>query len=203
MQSSVSAATECAVCTVKTVSVAKLRRLNTICLTCLCILGLGTVTFSAFFVFKYRSLKRRLAELEARIDQMSDQFEMTSDATSSVNISPRPSIMSLISSSSSSDLLSSTEAAVNSMSTVIARLNKTPKHGILKKSVSFGSDMDSSGRYETPPSSPIHFYRGDFFAADSDDNKTLELIQNEDYVNLKRLASDKQDKFEMVSSLVV
>lgn len=201
MQSSVSA-TECAVCTVKTLSLAKLRRLNTICLTCLCILGLGTVTFSAFFVFKYRSLKRRLAELEARIDQMSDQFEMTSDATTPVNNnSPRPSIMSLISSSSSSDLLSSTEAGVNSMSTVIARLNKTPKHGILKKSVSFGSDMDSSARYETPPSSPIHFYRGDFFASDSDDNKTLELIQNEDYVNLKRLASDKQDKYEMVSSL--
>lgn len=183
---------ECAVCTSKSLSLVKLRRLNTICLTCLCLLGLGTAALSAFFLLKYRSLRRRLAELESRMDEMSDQLDEVG-TEDTYPVSPRPSIMSLISSSSSSDLFDSTRQ--------VNRLNNktTPRPGILKKSVSFGSDLDSSSaRYETPPSSPVSFHRFDIFADYQDDNKSLELIQSEDYGSLKRLASDKQNKYEMV-----
>lgn len=187
---------ECAVCTSKSLSLVKLRRLNTICLTCLCLLGLGTAALSAFFLLKYRSLRRRLAELESRMDEMSDQLDEVGTDEDACPVSPRPSIMSLISSSSSSDLFDSTSRQVNHR---LLSNKTTSRPGILKKSVSFGSDLDSSSaRYETPPSSPVSFHRFDIFADYQDDNKSLELIQSEDYGSLKRLASDKQNKYETV-----
>lgn len=188
----------------KSLSIIKLRRLNSLILACLIVLSAGTVTLSTYFFLKLRSLRRHLEEIEARLDELDESLTAAN--------SPRPSILSLIESSSSSSDLYYDETSrrhdrqqhrEHKKTTVAAEA--ATKKGILKKSVSFGSDLDASttsSQFETPPSSPIErsssFASIDESIAQLDDNKMLDLIQNEEYSNLKEMANQKQLIYENV-----
>jgi hypothetical protein len=190
---------ECTLCAAKNLSLLKEKKITSICLGCLCLLGLGTATLSAYFFYKYGKIKRKMVELEAKIEQIENQFDSESDTTldgqnGQRTGSPRP-FLSVISSSSSSDVFD-----------LVKQKKPAQPRAILKKSVSFGSDLDSY--YETPLSSPTNFkprldhddddeFKRDLFA-EIDDNQTLENVLYQSYESLKDLVEKKRDSYENV-----
>lgn len=192
---------ECTLCAAKNLSLLKEKKITSICIGCLCLLGLGTATLSAYFFYKYSKIKRKMVELEAKIVQIENQFDSESDTTldgqnDQRTGSPR-SFLSVISSSSSSDLFD-----------LVKQKKPAQPRAILKKSVSFGSDLDSY--YETPLSSPTNSnkhhldhnkdddeFKRDLFV-EIDDNKTLENVLYQSYESLKDLVEKKRDSYENV-----
>jgi hypothetical protein len=67
---------ECLTCAANSLSVLRLRKLNIICIACCCILGVGTVSISSYFVYKLWRLNKKLANLEADIKTLAAHFNL-------------------------------------------------------------------------------------------------------------------------------
>lgn len=67
---------ECACCAANTLAIVKLRKLNTICIACCCLLGIGTISVSTYFVYKLWKLNKKLNDLESDMKSLAAQFDL-------------------------------------------------------------------------------------------------------------------------------
>lgn len=193
---------ECALCAKRSVSVIKLKR-------AVYLLGIGTVTLTAYYVYKYWRLKKLLVTMENRVDELKSRLnethfdghqsgeynELITLTLDNVNmgddnrLSPSSSILSLISSSSSSDLFLDRQPPPTTT-------NPRQMLGKKKKSVSFGSDLD---KYVTPATSPEPSeFEYDYVHVEPDDNETLERHLCKSYDELKILTAQLETDYENV-----
>jgi hypothetical protein len=198
---------ECSQCAQRTLSMVKLKRL-------VCVLGFGTVTLSAYFIYKYWRLKKLLVKLENHVELLTcklnsfesemeeeeEQERIEADTDKHGRLSPTLSVLSFLSSSSSSSDLFPDRCSHDNRKQLALYKKKN-------KSVSFESDLD---KYVTPATSPVppddafeHELKFQFeIIQDVDDNKSLDSYLDASYEELSELSNERQLAYENVSAVV-